>query len=320
MAKPTSRAQAAGTRPQTASPVPVPASTPLPAPESRPARRSPRLRPFGPARTPVPAIGQGTWRVADARACAPAILEGLRLGMTHIDTAELYERQSGSETMLGEVLAQPGPGGKPWRDSVFLASKVWPSNATTKGVPSACKDSMVRLQTDYLDLYYHHWRGPTPLRDTMHALADLLDKGWIRALGVSNYDASDLDEAKSILGPGRIAANQVLYHLEDRGAEGLLPWCKANKCTLVAYSPFGAGNFPIGSKLRVLEDVGKPLGLTARQVALAFLLRNPEVVVIPKAERLEHVRDNAAADVDLPGDAIARIEAAFPYREGLRTV
>lgn len=271
-----------------------------------------RTRPFGPQQVQVPVIGQGTWRVADARACLPALREGIRLGMTHVDTAELYEWQSGSETMLGQLLSEPGPDGKPLRSQVFLASKVWPDNATATGVPSACKDSLVRLQTDHLDLYYHHWRGPTPLTETLHALADLVDKGWVRSIGVSNYGLDDLEEAKSILGPGRIAANQVRYHLADRGAEDLLPWCHQNKCALVAYSPFGAGTWVSGAPLKALDAVARRLGRSPRQVALAFLVRDPAVFAIPKAEKPEHVRDNAGAAEPLPADAIADIEAAFP--------
>ncbi|HUR63624.1 MAG TPA: aldo/keto reductase [Candidatus Thermoplasmatota archaeon] len=265
-------------------------------------------------------IGQGTWRVADRHACCAAIGEGLRLGLTHIDTAELYERQSGSETMLGEALSRLAPDGRPWRSHVYLASKVMPPNATAKGIPSACKDSLVRLQTGELDLYYHHWRGTTPLEETLRAMADLVDQGWVRHIGVSNYDLADLEEAETVLGKGRIAANQVRYHVADRGAEQLLPWCRSRKCALVAYSPLGAGSFPTGKRLALLQDVGRGLGLDAHQVALAFLLRNPEVFAIPKAERLAHVRLNAAADVDLPPDAVQRIEAAFPLVPGLRTL
>ncbi len=281
-----------------------------------------RSRPFGPSGVPVAVIGQGTWRLRDARAAEPSLGEGIRLGMTHIDTAELYEENSGSETALGELLATPTPEGGTLRDCVFLASKVKPENASAKGTKSACKDSLVRLQTDHLDLYYLHWPGSHPIADTMAAMAELVDLGWIRHIGVSNFDVGDLDEAKATLGPGRLAANQVYYHLEDRGAESdVLPWCERNKVALVAYSPFGAGRWVKDRKrLSVLDAVAKQVGKTPRQVALAFLTRDPSVFAIPKAETQAHVRDNAGGDFVLPEDTVAALEAAFPVKPGLRTI
>jgi diketogulonate reductase-like aldo/keto reductase len=263
----------------------------------------------------VPVIGQGTWQLRDAAGAAAALEEGIRLGMTHIDTAELYERNTKSESILGPVVHRH-------RAKLFLASKVMPHNATAKGVPSSCKDSLVRLQTDHLDLYYHHWPDPSiPISETMRAIADLVDNGWVRFIGVSNYDVDDLEEAKATLGPGRIAANQVLYHLEDRGIESeVLPWCKANKVALVGYSPFGQGRW-IRSKrgLALLDDVAARLGKTPRQVALAFLTRDASTFAIPKAEHVEYVRDNAGGAFDLPREAIARLDEAFPAAPGLRT-
>lgn len=272
-----------------------------------------RKRPFGPTGIDVPIIGQGTWRVADSRAAAPTVQEGISLGMTHIDTAELYERNSGSETMLGELLSQPARAGGVLRDHVFLASKVMPPHDTAKGVRSACKDSLVYLQTDCIDLYYHHWRGAVPMAETLQAMAELVDIGWVRYVGVSNYDVEDLDEAKSILGSGKLAANQVLYHLEERGAEAeVIPWCKRNNVAFVGYSPFGAGNFLSERKGRsVVESVAERLGKTSRQVALAFLTREPHLFTIPKAEQLAHVRDNAGGDFDLSAEALAEIDATF---------
>ncbi len=275
-----------------------------------------RTRPFGPSGEPVAAIGQGTWQLRDPAGAAAALEEGIRLGMTHVDTAELYERNSRSETLLGPIVARH-------RDRLFLASKVTPQNGSARGVRTACEASLRRLQTDRLDLYYHHWRdGPVLLSETLGALADLRRDGLVRHIGVSNYDVSDLDEAKSILGPRVLAANQVLCHLGDRGMESdVLPWCRRNRVTVVAYSPFGAaGGFPKGKPLRELEAVAKGLGKTAHQVALAFLLRTPEVVTIPKAEKVEHARDNAGGDFDLPAEAVERLEAAFPLRPGLRSI
>lgn len=270
-----------------------------------------RTRAFGPDAEPVAAIGQGTWRVKDHRAAQQAIERGIALGMTHVDTAELYERQSGSETMLVDVLARH-------RDEVFLASKVLPRNATRKGVASACKDSLVRLGVEQIDLYYLHWRDGCDLEEALLGLADVQDAGWIRHIGVSNFGRDDLEEAESILGRGRIAADQVLYNLETRGAEEeVLPWCRDRGATLVAYSPFGGGAMPSGPGREVLDRVAGELGLTPYQATLAFLLRHEEVLAIPKAESVQHVRQNAGGDVDLPGDAVEALEEAFPLRPGI---
>lgn len=269
---------------------------------------------FGPTGESVAVVGQGTWQMRDAAACAAALQEGIRLGMTHIDTAELYEWRGGAETMLGDLLSRPARAGGTLRDHVFLASKVWPTNGSAKGVRSSCKDSLVRLQTDRLDLYYHHWRdGPTPLAETLGALADLRKAGWIRHIGVSNYDVADLDEAKSILGPRNLAANQVQYHLEDRGCEAeVLPWCRSNGVALVAYSPFGQKRWIRDrKKLAALEGVAQSEGLTARQAALAFLTRDPAVFAIPKTESIPHVTENAGGDAALSDDAAARLDALF---------
>jgi diketogulonate reductase-like aldo/keto reductase len=275
-----------------------------------------RTRPLGPSTTQVSVLGQGTWRVRDHASCTQAILEGLRLGMTHVDTAELYEQNSRSETMLGQALAGDR------RKGVFLASKVLPHNASYEGTLAACEASLRRLGTDHLDLYYLHWRGEHPLEETMDAMAKLVEDGKVRHIGVSNFDAADLDEAEALLGKGILAANQVYYHLEDRGAESeVLPWCRAHKVTLVAYSPFGAGNFLVSAKARKAVDrAAKETGLTPRQVALAFLVRDPAVVAIPKAESVAHVRENAGGDVELPRDVVEALGEAFPVRSGLRTV
>lgn len=274
-----------------------------------------RTRPLGPSTTQVSVIGQGTWRVRDHTKATEAIREGIHLGMTHIDTAELYENNSRSETMLGQAL-------KGMRKGVFLASKVLPRNATYEGTLAACEASLTRLGTDHLDLYYLHWPGDHPLEDTMDAMAQLVEDGKVRHVGVSNFDVEDLEQAESLLGKGILAANQVLYHLEDRGIESdVLPWCKAHKVTVVAYSPFGAGSFLQSVKARAaVENAAKAAGLSLHQVALAFLVRDPAVVAIPKAESVAHVRDNAGGDVDLPKDVIAQLDEAFPAKRGLRTI
>lgn len=274
-----------------------------------------RTRPLGPSTTQVSVIGQGTWRVRDRAKTAEAIREGLRLGMTHIDTAELYQNQSGSETMLGQAL-------KGHREAVFLASKVLPHNATYEGTIAACEASLRRLATDHLDLYYLHWQGDHPLEETMDAMAQLVEDGKVRHIGVSNFGPEELDETESLLGKGVLAANQVLYHLEDRGAETeVLPWCKAHRVTLVAYSPFGAGSFLRSAAARAAaEKAARMTGLSVHQLALAFLVRDPAVVAIPKAESLAHVRDNAGGDAGLPQDVIALLDEAFPARPGLRSI
>jgi diketogulonate reductase-like aldo/keto reductase len=258
----------------------------------------------------VPAIGQGTWRMEkDDRAQAVrALRAGLDLGLTHVDTAEMYG--SGRvESIVGEAIA-----GR--RDEVFLVSKVLPSNASWKGTVAACEASLKRLGTDRLDLYLLHWTGSHPLADTIRAFEELVLAGKIRFWGVSNFDASDLDEALAVSGPRRIACNQVLYHLEERAIEHrVAPWCAAHDVAVVGYSPFGAGAFPSASSRggQVLAAIARARGATPRQVALAFLLRDPRVFVIPKASKESHVRDNAAAaSLVLAPEEVARIDAVFP--------
>lgn len=275
-------------------------------------------RVLGPGPAKVSRYGLGTWRVQDHARTSAALLAGIEAGLTHVDTAELYEQQSRSETMLGKLLAShPG-----LRERVFLASKVLPHNASYDGTLAACAATLKRLGTGHVDLYYLHWRGEHPLRDTMRAMADLVDDAKVRHIGVSNFDAADLDEAESILGKGVLAANQVLYHLEDRGAESeVIPWCKAHKVTVVAYSPFGAGRFVTDRRRKAaLAAAAAQAGLDERQAALAFLTRDPAVVAIPKTEDAGHAKAIAGADCDLPKDVVAAIDAAFPAEPGLRTI
>jgi diketogulonate reductase-like aldo/keto reductase len=266
-------------------------------------------RPFGPSAVPVPLLGQGTWQMeGDARAaCVAALRAGLDLGMTHVDTAELYG--SGAvEDLVGEAIA-----GR--RDEVFLVSKVLPENATRRGAVAACERSLRRLRTDALDLYLLHWRGPHPLEETFRGFDDLLRDGKIRAFGVSNFDVEDLDEALAVAGEGRIACNQVLYHLQERHIEhAVIPWCRARGVAVVGYSPFGSGAFPTARSAggRLLGELARARGATPRQVALAFLARDG-AFLIPKSARAEHVRENAgAAAIALSADEIARLDAAFP--------
>lgn len=261
-------------------------------------------RPFGPAKTPVPVIGQGTWHMEDDRRAAAiaALRLGLDLGLTHVDTAELYG--SGAvEELTGEAIA-----GR--RDAVFLVSKVMPQNASRDGTIAACERSLKRLGTDRLDCYLLHWRGRHPLADTIAALERLKDAGKIASWGVSNFDVDDMEEALALAGPGRIACNQVLYNLGERGIEhALVPWCEKHGVTVVAYSPLKGGL--TGKGRATLDAIAARHGATAEQVALAFLTRRSSVVTIPKSSTPDHVRANARA-VTLDADDIARIDKAFP--------
>src|SRR6201996_4343712 len=196
-----------------------------------------KLRPFGSGGVQVPVIGQGTWYIdrGDRRRAAAALRRGLDLGMTHIDTAEMY---GDAELVVADAIA-----GR--RDEVFLVSKVLPSNASRRGTITACERSLKRLKTDRLDCYLLHWRGSYPLSETVAAFEELVRAGKIRSWGVSNFDADDLDELLKAAGEGRIACNQVLYHLKERAIEyAVIPWCERHKVAVVAYSPFGHDDFP----------------------------------------------------------------------------
>jgi diketogulonate reductase-like aldo/keto reductase len=197
------------------------------------------------------------------------------------------------------------------RSEVFLVSKVLPSNASYEGTLRACERSLRRLGTDYLDLYLLHWQSSYPIGDTMRALEELVRRKQTRHIGVSNFDVAQVREAERALKHEALAANQVLYHLGDRGIErNLIPYCLERGIAVVAYSPFGSGQFP---KSRVLETVGQKHGRTARQVVLNFLTRQRGVYTIPKAAQLDHVRDNAGgAGWTLDVDGIAAIDRAFP--------
>ncbi|HEV7328461.1 MAG TPA: aldo/keto reductase [Bosea sp. (in: a-proteobacteria)] len=265
-------------------------------------------RQFGPLPRQVPVIGQGTWYIDDAHrpSAVAALRRGLDLGMTHIDTAEMY---GDAETVVGEAIT-----GR--RDEVFLVSKVVPSNASRAGTVAACERSLARLKTDRLDCYLLHWPGSHRLEDSFAGFERLREQGKILSWGVSNFDVPNLDAAWKAGGEDRVACNQVLYHLEERAIEhGVLPWCEQHGVAVVAYSPFGHGSFPgPGTPGRlVLEDIAASHGATARQVALRFLVRKPSLLAIPKASSIAHVEDNAAAgSLWLSEAEFARIDAAFP--------
>jgi diketogulonate reductase-like aldo/keto reductase len=202
------------------------------------------------------------------------------------------------------------------RDEVFLVSKVLPSNASRRGTITACERSLKRLKTDRLDCYLLHWRGSYPLEDTVAAFEDLVKAGKIKSWGVSNFDADDLDEILGVSDEGRIACNQVLYHLKERAIEhAVIPWCEQHGVAVVAYSPFGHDDFPASNSKggAVLARIADAHGATPRQVALSFLTRATTVVAIPKASSAEHAGENAAAgDLVLTKDEISALDAAFP--------
>lgn len=275
----------------------------------------------GGAARSVPVIGLGTWQMEeDQRASAvAAIRRGLDLGMSHVDTAEMY-----GSGRVEEIVAEAIEGR---RDEVFLVSKVLPSNASGQGTMEACERSLRRLKTDRLDLYLLHWRGDYPLADTIGAFERLMKDGKIGAWGVSNFDVSDMEEALRIAGEGRIACNQVLYHLRERSMEGeVLPFCEAHGIAVVGYSPFGSGDFPEPESPggRELAVIGAAHGVSARAVALRFLVRRPSLFTIPKSSHVDRVEENAkAGDFALSDEEIRRIEAAFPLgkrRRGIATL
>lgn len=277
-------------------------------------RPSMQLRKFGPMERRVPAVGQGTWyleksKPADAIA---ALRQGLDLGMTHIDTAEMYG-SGAAESRVGEAIA-----GR--RDQVFLVSKVLPQNASRARTVEACEASLRRLMTDRLDCYLLHWRGRYPLEETFAAFEQLQQSGKILSWGVSNFDVDDLVEAAAIAPEGHLVCNQVLYHLKERAIEAaVLPWCADHGVAVVAYSPFGQDRFP-GPRTaggRRLEEIAAVHHATARQVALSFLLRWPELFAIPKASNTAHVAENAGGgNLQLTPAEIGRIEEAFPLPPG----
>jgi diketogulonate reductase-like aldo/keto reductase len=266
--------------------------------------------PIGRVRLPsgemVPALGQGTWKMGESgrsRAAEIAALQlGIELGMTLIDTAEMYGN-GGAETVTGEAI-------RGRRDTVFLVSKVPPSNASRAGTIAACERSLKRLGTDRIDLYLLHWRGGHALADTVAGFETLKRDGKIRHWGVSNFDAGDMEELLAAGGTA-VAANQVLYNLTRRGIEyDLLPWSAAHQVPVMAYSPVEQGRL---ARHRALQQIADVHGATPAQVALAFTLLRPEIIAIPKATSPEHVRENAAAaEIVLSAADRQALDAAFP--------
>jgi Aldo/keto reductases, related to diketogulonate reductase len=272
-----------------------------------------KIRPLSlPSGTPVPVLGQGTWGMGEDSASRQAEIAALRLGldlgMTLIDTAEMYG-QGGSEELLAAAIA-----GR--RAEAFLVSKVYPHNATRRGAVEACERSMQRLKTDYLDLYLLHWRGSTPLAQTLEAFQSLKRAGKIRDYGVSNFDQSDMKEASALPGGDEIVTNQVLYNLMRRGIEwDLLPWCRERDISIMAYSPLEHSPSEQRGMLDhpQLKLVASRHGATPAQVALAWLLRQEGIVVISKASNTAHVRENyAALALMLTDEDLRELDRAFP--------
>lgn len=266
-----------------------------------------------PSGRPIPVLGQGTWRMGEdasrRQAEIAALRLGLDLGMTLIDTAEMYG-EGGAEEVVGEAIED-----RP-RSEVFIVSKVYPHNSSRRGAVEACERSVRRLKVEYIDLYLLHWRGDVPLQETLEAFQFLKDSGTIRDYGVSNFDVDDMEEAYALPGGDEIATNQVLYNLAHRGIEWeLLPWCRERRIPIMAYSPLGSD---AAEQKRMLghPNIKKVAGrhnATPAQIALTWLLRHPDLVVIPKASKPEHIRDNRAAfDIELTDRDLKELDQAFP--------
>jgi diketogulonate reductase-like aldo/keto reductase len=259
----------------------------------------------------VPVLGQGTWYMGEddrrRRDEVAALRLGLDLGMTLIDTAEMYG-DGAAEELVGEAIA-----GR--RDEAFLVTKVLPQHASRRGTIEACERSLRRLATDRIDLYLLHWRGGTPLGETLRAFEALVEAGKIRHWGVSNFDLSDMEELVGLPGGERVATNQVLYNLTRRGIEwDLLPWCRERGVPIMAYSPIEQGRL---LRSNALATIAARHGATPAQIALAWVLRQDGVIAIPKAGTPAHVRENRAAlDIHLTGEDLAELDRAFPPPDG----
>ncbi|MDR3413376.1 MAG: aldo/keto reductase [Formivibrio sp.] len=255
----------------------------------------------------VPALGQGTWFMgedASARAEEIATLrEGVELGLSLIDTAEMYGEGS-AEKLVGQAITG-------LRDKVFLVSKVYPHNATRKGTLAACERSLRRLGTDHLDLYLLHWRGRVAFEETLDALVELQTAGKIRYFGVSNLDLEDMQEFCATPHGNRVATNQLLYNLSRRGIEwDLLPWCRQQKIPVMAYSPIEQARL---LHHPALITMGQRHGLTAAQLALGWLLAKDDIIAIPKSGKRSHVRENAAVLARPPSsELLAELDLVFP--------
>ena len=263
----------------------------------------------------VATLGQGTWRMGEDKSArrdeVAALRAGLDLGMTLIDTAEMYG-SGGAEHVVAEAVGSR-------RDDVYIVSKVLPDNASRSGTISACERSLKRLKTDRIDLYLLHWRGSPPLASTVEAFGELMRDGKIRAWGVSNFDLDDMEELWSLPGGKACATNQVLYNLSRRGIEhDLLPWCLLQNVPVMAYSPVEQGRI---LRHRALADIAKKHNATPAQVAIAWTMRHEGVISIPKASTLAHVKENfGALDVKLGKDDIAALDKEFRPPRGKQSL
>jgi diketogulonate reductase-like aldo/keto reductase len=255
----------------------------------------------------IPVLGMGTWQMGENDRDHPsevaALRHGLELGLSLIDTAEMYG-EGGAELVIAEAIA-----GR--RADVFLTSKVYPHNASMKGAIEACERSLKRLNTDYLDLYLLHWRSSVPLEETLRAFQKLHQSGKIRSYGVSNFDTKDMKKAVSISGGKEIVTNQVLYNLMRRGVEwDLLPWCRQQNIPIMAYSPIEQGRL---LQNQTLQTIATDRNVTVAEVAIAWLLHQDQVIVIPKSSNIAHVEKNRAAlDLKLTIEELQMLDTAFP--------
>jgi diketogulonate reductase-like aldo/keto reductase len=255
----------------------------------------------------VPALGQGTWTMGERGSEASREIESLKrgidLGMTLIDTAEMYA-EGGAERIVAEAI-------RGRRDEVVLVSKVYPWNASRRGTIDACRRSLDRLKTEHVDLYLLHWRGEHPLAETIDAFEQLRSEGLIGAWGVSNFDTSDMEELLSVPGGGNVATNQILYNLSRRGAEyDLIPWCRARAIPIMAYSPIEQGALADNAEL---IHLAKAYQATPAQIALAFLIRQGDVIAIPKTSSVHRVEENRAAiDLEITDEDWQALDRLFP--------
>ena len=258
---------------------------------------------------PPTRLGQGTWRMGERsdrhRSEVRALELGFDLGMTLVDTAEMYG-EGRAEVLVGEAIA-----GR--RKDIFLVSKVYPHRASKSGVLTACEQSLKRLKTDYLDLYLLHWRGSIPLTETFEGFVQLQQQGMIREFGVSNFDAGDMEELAGVPGGEQAFTNQVLYNLTRRGIEwDLLPWCRERKMPVMAYSPVEQGRLPAK-----MDSIARKVNANRFQLALAWLLHQDSILVIPKAASEAHVIENRkASDIQIPEQILAELDALFPPPRG----
>ncbi|HEY9852045.1 MAG TPA: aldo/keto reductase [Leptolyngbyaceae cyanobacterium] len=255
----------------------------------------------------IPVLGMGTWQMGENARNRQneinALCHGLDLGLSLIDTAEMYG-EGGAEEVISQAIASR-------RSSVFLVSKVYPHNASKQGAIAACERSLKRLKTDYLDLYLLHWRGSIPLSETLEAFQTLQQAGKIRSYGVSNFDVEDMKEVSQLKGGNAVETNQVLYNLMRRGIEwDLLPWCRERNIPIMAYSPIEQGRLLNNGTLNTLAQ---QRGVTAAQIALAWVLHQENIIAIPKSSRIDHIEQNyATLNLKFSADELAALDTAFP--------